>query len=531
VIILLPILLYLTGTILLVGLHFWRPAKGIAWLIAAITALLVWGGGLFSRSRIPDSLNLGTVTSPFNFSFQITFTLDKVSWPLSWAVAALIFAWVYISITNLTSEPVAYFNWWAWPAGLSLGALGIAGVLSGNLYTMIFTWAAADLFFLAIFLFRDPFSKEMLYSFGLRMLGLFITIGAIFFKPGGLPLNFPLVNVTVNTIVLIGALTRLISLGISPRLARRVDQSKEIIFVTDLVLIATCLSVITRTGTFGISQNLAPTITKLAGIAAVLGSFLFAIMVNHPARKIYLYLCLIAFAISAVLVQGAEASMAWCLVAILPASLLFLHQKSIRDFNILFILSAIGFTALPFTPAWHGIWIFPDFAAIPGQGTGWVAYLIAQSLMITGIILTIIQPRQPIDEAERWSRIVYVIGLSFLPLTQFLILLIGQPGLLNDFQGFPELTYFWINIPAILLSVLLAFLIFRYRNITMALDQTINRITPFVWMNGLFTQILALGQRSVHFIDQILEGEGGIIWTILFLLLLLAFIVQLGSGG
>ena len=528
--ILVPILVYLVAAIALVILHFWRPRPGIAWSIAAVTSLLVWSIVLALRLFIPNSITLGAASSLVSFSFLSTFILDKVSWPFSWALSASLLAWIFTSITEWTQNSSIQKSWWLWPAGLFFGSICLEGVMAGNLNTLIFTWAAMDLFFLFIFLIPNPSNQAVLYAFGTRAIGLFTAIGAAYTALGGTPLSFPLINVQANTFLFIGAFIRLFSVVFSSYIASPSSQRNDLLIVSEISLITTSLVVFSRSTSIGYITAFVPFMTLLAVIMAVTGGFFFTGSNLEIRKRLYWYVALVGIVTVAAVKLLTEASIAWGLALILSGSLLIFHRKKILDYYFLFVMGLIGFSALPFTPAWQGIQIFPEIGNLFQSGFLWVPVQIGFSLLISGYFITIYTPRPMIEGAERWNRIVYPIGLFFLPFTQIVILLIGQPGLLNDLQAFPQLTYLWVNLLIAIVSFFLIVSILRFPGLTNWLTRLQNQISVFSLIRNLLTFLQMVIQRIVHLFDMLFEGEGGILWTILFLLLLLALLSQLNIG-
>jgi hypothetical protein len=202
-----------------------------------------------------------------------------------------------------------------------------------------------------------------------------------------------------------------------------------------------------------------------------------------------------------------------------------------RSVKALFVLGLIGISALPFTPAWQGIRLYPLPSQISGQGIWWWIVMLAQSLLTSCYILFALHPRKALAGAERWVWIVYPLGLAFLPVTQFIILVFGVPGLSNDLLAFPPLYLSWINLVVLALAIAATWIALRAPHLVSKLSTSLARITPYEWCKRGYNVIFTAISRFVHFFDQILEGEGGILWTLLFLLLLIALLIQFAARG
>jgi hypothetical protein len=129
-------------------------------------------------------------------------------------------------------------------------------------------------------------------------------------------------------------------------------------------------------------------------------------------------------------------------------------------------------------------------------------------------------------DVQRWDWALYLVGLFLLSLVQFGTL--AWIGLL--LQG-PAWSLHW---PLLVTAALtgLGFAWFRnqergkYRAIR-RLGQAIVRFVSFSWLNQVFDLFYRMAKQATGFISTILEGEGGVLWALLLLVLLLTVI----AGG
>jgi hypothetical protein len=146
----------------------------------------------------------------------------------------------------------------------------------------------------------------------------------------------------------------------------------------------------------------------------------------------------------------------------------------------------------------------------------------AQALIIAGFIRHALRPsgRDSLDSQPSWARAVYPAGIIFLLTIQLLLGFIGWDGALQIGA--------WLQ--AIIVSLLTFGLVwatprFRILNpirahwVTPPTSQS-NSIYSSLW--GIYR---ALGRIS-QAINITLEGEGGIMWTLLFLIIFISLLTQ-----
>jgi hypothetical protein len=528
--ILLPISLLILVSLALTVMQAWRPRLGIAWLVSAITTFLAWLIVFLMRLRIPETFTIGSAAPPGNMPFTAILRLDNISWVYAWALSASLLAFTFIIATQLTTKESDRPGWASLAASLFFGGLGLCAIFSGNLNTLILTWAGIDLILLFLLLKSSQDQHAVLSAFAVRGLGLFLAIGAALTQPAGGLLTFPIVNTTASTLVFLGAVIRLSSIVISSRNIGSRNSSQEFNLFFNLVIVASALIVITR-GSTGILPDLGRILLGISGGSVLLCGLTWFLL--YPgAERFWLWITGIsALAVIAALMGEAEASLAWGIVLILPGSLMLFTNFRPRFTNTWFLAGLISLSTLPFTPAWQAIRIYP----IPGewfnQGLGWVIWLLAQTLLLAGYIIAMLKPRSPLPGRDRWVEIVYPAGLLALPLTHISILLFGTPGLTNDLQSFPAVSLSLVSLASLALAIAGARFFQRESLFSARFTSGLLKITPYEWVSSGLGGLYRVLSLSIMFVNRILEGEGGILWTLLFLLLLFALWFQFGSGG
>ena len=68
-------------------------------------------------------------------------------------------------------------------------------------------------------------------------------------------------------------------------------------------------------------------------------------------------------------------------------------------------------------------------------------------------------------------------------------------------------------------------------NISPSIEDRLARLVSFDWLLRIISAGFQYSASLITFLDRLFEGEGGILWTILFLILLASFLIRVGGGG
>jgi hypothetical protein len=148
--------------------------------------------------------------------------------------------------------------------------------------------------------------------------------------------------------------------------------------------------------------------------------------------------------------------------------------------------------------------------------------LVAQALLMTGYIRHSLRPagRDSLDSQPNWTRTVYPAGIGLLIITEILLGLIG-------WDGARQIGIWVYALFASLLTLGLVWATPRFRVLNPIRAHWINpaslntqRVYDLLW-----SIYLSVGRLS-ETINSTLEGNGGIMWTLLFLVLFVSLMTQ-----
>ncbi len=535
-IILLPIGLLLVASLAIIILDRVNPRFGTSWLIATGACILSWLTIFILRLRLPTSLALFSwEETSFNLMGKFSLLLDYESWPYVLALITITLAVVLTGAarTRYDSTPRS------WAASMTITAMGLLSLQSGSSLTLMAAWVLADLLELFYLLRLDDapqFNLRIIVSYGVRMAsiamlflatmigwqvnanfdltqipqsaGLFFMLAAGF-RLGVFPLNLPFLQ--------------------EPGLRRGGGN------IFRLAPVASSLVLLAR-----LPGDLIPAALSgwtwlffaLLAIAALYAAFRWLSAADEIEGRPFWIVAWAALATASILNGQPRASVAWGLALLLPGSLLFLYYPRVQRMNFLLYFGLIGLIGLPYTPLASG-WL-----GLMGNGLSiWTfLFLIAHAVMVFGYINRIIQPGGEAGALESWARIVYPLGMIVIIQGILTLGLIGWPGSLT-------IGIWWLPVISNLLVFGTLILIRRlgisppYLQLpaSSGLSKTLNWVIPRMEPVFRLEWLYQVGWRVFNFFGKvlqdfsiILEGEGGILWTTLLLVLL---ITVLTGGG
>jgi hypothetical protein len=536
-ILVLPIGLLLLSALAIMILSRIRPKYGTSWLIAVIASLIAWGVIFFLRLRLPTSLDLLTWQRP-DLLLQGSFflLLDYNTWPYVLALMTIAVAVILSDAarTRYDSTPGS------WSACLVITALGLIALQSGTSLALMVTWVMIDLFEL-IYLLRLRISgaliNRVVISYGVRTASTLLLLLATSrgWASGG---SFDLNQIPLNAgfIFLIAAGLRIGVFPLNLPFLQEPNLSRgtgTIIRLTPVTLSLSLLvhlpaDLVTNQPTFWL-----PIIQGLLAIAALYAAIRWFSVTDAIGGRPFWIIGWGAFAMVCALNGAPSASLAWGMALILPGSLLFLYFPRIQRMNFLLYFGLLGLVGLPFTPLASG------WAGLVANGLNFwtIVFILSHAILVLGYINKITQPGGEPRVLESWARLVYPLSLIIVIQVIIALGLVGWPGSLT-------LGLWWPPLMSNLLVAVITFLAWRYgssspkihlpnnSNLAKVSNWIFLRLEPVFRLDWIYLTVWRINDllgRILGAFSSILEGEGGILWTILLLVLFISLLTGLGN--
>ncbi|HKY54190.1 MAG TPA: hypothetical protein VJM08_07795 [Anaerolineales bacterium] len=513
------LILFLTALTLLI-LRFFLPEFRYSWVIATVGSLAGWISVFAWQIEMPISLQFSIWQPSTLFSQSPSLIADGISWAFAVTLTALCLAIIITSVVRANfPSPVT------WVGSLALTSFGILAVVSDNPLTLVLIWAAIDLVELVTQMrfVEDPkLSERVVIAFSSRTIGILTLLWAdMVSAAGGQPLDFRLASTTSPQAALYLVIAAGLRIGVLPlHLPYPSESSIRRGFGTGLRMVsaASSLILLARIPSSSVASPWAPYLLMLVSLAAVYGGWMWLRAPDELTGRPYWLIGMGALAIAAALRANPIGAAAWGCALILSGSALFLSSEQNRWVKRVSLIGVRGISALPFSLSATG-WNSGEF----NVWLAWPFLLGSHAMLMAGFIRHSQRtlPRSGDENQPVWARNVYPIGIFLLLMMVLLLGLYGWAGALQFGN--------WIMaLIASVLTIGLLWLTPRLRILNPVRAHWV-RPTGTSWLDRSYQLLWGLYQqlaRLSHAFTNMLEGESGIMWTLLFLALFISFFTQ-----
>lgn len=508
----------------------WGMAVGggaIAWVLVLVII------ALFMITEESLVIPLQSWDKTGNFPYATMLLIDRISWPFAAAVTTMVLGVLLTAIMRITP-----MGWYAWGGSLGLAGLTLVAIWAGNPLTLLLAWAAIDILealVLHIQVRQSSIREGISAALAARFGGLAVLILVILLaRNRGIILTFENIPDFVNPFLLISAGLRVGVLPLQMPFLSEPPLRRGVGTVLRFAPAVSALTLLARTAQTAAPQNLMLPLLALAGLAALYSGIAWLTSEDELSGRAFWILGVASLAVGAAIRGDQPASQAWGLAMLYSGAQLFLYSTRFGWLKPIIILSMIGFSMLPFTPSWAGSRLLisgPLPGAIPLILIG-ALFFFGHILLLLGYIRHFQRSVPPHEGFELWTRLVYPLGLLLFPVSHWLFFLWdGIP----DWRSAP-LAMWWIPFATIGLAILAW--IFN-RNDPLLLPQEANFRGGLNWgasfwgkmlrLEWLYRALFALYRRIgiiLSAVGRLLEGDGGILWALLLLLLLYSLSVS-----
>jgi len=505
------------------ALNLWKVRPGIPWFLAIGAAFIGWLLIFLARGSNPHSFVLVNWESSSLFSVSPTLIVDDISWPFAVAILSLLLA---VLLTDVARGPE--IDPTAWATGLAMTAAGLIAVLAANPLTLLLGWAIIDIAETATLLRKVAGSEQrerVVVSFSVRVVGMLLVISAILRAVTlGSALDFQQIFPEVAGYLLLAAGLRLGVIPPHQPFLQEPPLRRGLGTLVRLIPVAASLVLVARVASVGTPPNWELPILIVAVVAVSSGGFNWIRSRDELDGRPSWILGIAGFAVVAAVRNQPAASLAWGLGLLFSGGVLFLFSTRHRRLLGLPVVGLATFSALPFSPVWRGLSMYTGKNIILG-----IFLFLAHALLLLGYLRHALRFGEDQNEIERWVWIVYPLGLAILPTVQF-----GVAWVLWG-ASFPEMGA--VFIPwwgGVLVLGMAAFIYYVSQKTTLVpegLTSTARGVFSLGWVYRSFWWFYRFLSKFVSNFTLILEGEGGVLWAVLILIMLVTAFAQIRGGG
>ena len=411
----------------------------------------------------------------------------------------------------------------SWIYQLMLIAFSFLALITADLWSVVLLWTALDLLELTFhrLIIKDTNEKIYFRKFIIKSLGSILLIWNIasLSRSGFNPLINGIVSSSPNTSIILAALMHSGIFPFDTELKSSAEVKSSDLLKDLFVLLNFIVS-------FSLITNLqAPELPFVLSLAISIFSYIFIIYTSvHWAFDkdndySLRFLLLFETGIFIFLYFSGAAQFITFLLALIAISipwLLFFTHRS-KNLLILPVISSFFITGLPLSMIAFG----PRGFIGNGISVGLIVFLISQILFIVGYIKRAFDQNEKFYELERWYQVAYLIGLFTPFLSAAAIIFFSRTSISVEFQ------YWWIGLVVLMIGVLgylysgktiiknnSAKLISQERSIVFL------RLLTFDWLFNIFSFLESKVRGFVNGFSGLMEGEGGIMWALVLLILI-----------
>jgi len=514
-----PIIILCLTVLVMLVVRLLRAEFAYHWLIATIGAFIAWPLTFILGTQLPRTAALIIWEPESIFPASPVLIMDQISWPYAVGVVTLILVMMMTDVARASES-----MWSDWAAGLLLGALGVFAVIAGNPLTLLMAWAAIDLVELFV-LFVQPVPAEMrerlvvAYSIRIFASGLLLVVVLL---NDSLGLDWSVDNFSTQSAVLL-LLAVGLRVGVLPAympLMKRSASRRGLGTIVLLVSAAACLVLLNRTSLIVQESTLINILLIIVGVIAIYAATAWVFAEDELSGAPAWVLGMASLSAAAAMLAQPAASQAWGITVLLAGGLIFFTSVLERRMSWLLIFGLIGISSLPLTPTWNGALMYSSpFKPVM------VIFIIVQVVLVVGFLRHILRPRPGLSGVERWVWLIYPLGLAILPVVHFLY---GWWA----FIGFGTLTTssWWLGLVIVLLTGLVVGLVRFGPRVSIQRTGVLKEFFSMQWFYRLMWGVFGVIENIIRFITTILEGEGGLLWAFLMLVILFMTFVALFGG-
>ena len=529
----LPVLLILLA---IIGLAFLRRSRmpiGTIWLMMAVITLLIWAVLLILRTHLPQALVISTWFPLSVNSDLFSLGITENTWLLLFAFASLLVGTIFASSAHLSDVSV-FTNW---NEVLFLTAMGMLSLLADSPLAFLIMWAMIDIVEIVIFTIvnRDQHIGVQTYAIFLgRALGLVLVILAMALSyQYETPLVLSEANGSILSLLIAGAGLRLGVLPVHLPYTRDLEHRRSMGTVLRMLAPLSVFSFLSKLASPQTITGVNLLIFILAVASSLIGAINWFSAKNELEGRPYWLLSFSGFALLSFFRGQHPGVLVWGVLMMVIGGWAFLSESHSRKIDFLLPFVLLTISGIPFTPSAIG---FTGIASDPLQVLNpflWVSL----AFLMAGMVKFSLSGGDSQVPYENWMKLFYSIGMGLLAISPWAILLFKTKGW-NQIQSLWGAVFELLVFATIILvnyfkpvrSKLQNSSVNNFYKQLVPFGKKINQIFHFDWIYQILAFFLRIQSKIVYGFTLVLEGEGGILWALVFLALLVSLLVNGGAG-
>ena len=545
-----PVLVLIGAAVFVFLINRDRPNIGAAWFISVLASLFVWGWTVVLYWR--SGMSQGQIIQPgSDLLFRLfqseaerlstgellsaadrVFVLDRIAYPYLLSAASLLLI-LLLTAPSYMDPQVAPRLWFFY---LLVEAVGYLAVSANGVLPVVYCWVIFDaLDLLSQYAQARPggIRRSFLTAIFVRSIGTMLAILAVCYSAADLSEGVSVyISPAGGRILLLGCALRMGILPLSQPYGEMDTSRVGLGTMLRLMSILTVMPVLSRTPMSALSLQTVHLLSIFGGAASIVGALGWLLSPNASSGNTYAALAICGMAFVCALSGEQQSLIAWGVSIVLTCAPLSLYQVHNPLMNILAGLLITAFSGLPYMPnaiGWTGLVHAP-------YSIKDLLFIIVMALLITGAFTHVLRTAErKFSDLEPWMRSVYPLGFITALGTHVFISMItyDRPFSMGVIPA--SVTAFVLGIALTLLgrhfpgSQGAQNLLAWGREGVSLFWRWMQRIMDMEWLIRSGSWISSRIGQAVAVVSGVLENNGGLIWEILMLALLLAVVFS-GSG-
>lgn len=516
-----------------------RSNIGAAWFAAILAGLFVWGWtiSLYFRpdvqiAAITDTVPVITAgAGSIRIEENAYFVLDGISYPYMLAISALLLI-LLLTAPSFMDPQIAPRLWLLY---LLIEFIGYLSVSANNVSFIIYGWVIFDAIDLAaqyIQVRPKQIRRGFLTAIGVRFVGTLMAAASLALSYSELGRNSGnFISLRAGAYLFTACALRIGIIPISQPYTEMSSSRVGLGTMLRLVSVLTVMPVLSRVPLGGLRPNLRFILGFASAAASLTGAVGWLLSENSFNGISYAALGICGIVFECALSGEQSVLILWGVSIALTCAPLSLYQIHNRFMNLLVFLVVLCFSGIPYTPnaaGWKGLISSSNLVQN-------IVFVLIVMILIAGALIHIFQKgERKFSELEPWMRSVYPIGF---------IIAIGTYVFISMTAFDTPFSMGVIPASAAALGggIVLAFLVIylpessRTQNAAawgragMTLFwRGMQNLMDMKWLISYIHWLSRIIESFLRMVSTVLENNGGLIWELLILALLI--VIAFGGG-
>jgi hypothetical protein len=525
-----PVLLLFSTVVLIWVLALVKQRPGTIWLVAAIMVSITWVSTVLVGVLNPQPILINNwLPEPFNFT-NLVLSSSPHNWGFGFLLVSLLVAIVYSEAKYLdTPDYVRKII-----SSILLTAFAMLTVMAGSLLTFVICWALIDLIefgVLAVLMGQPRTLLTAGTSILFRLVGLILLILLISLTPAERlaadAVEFEVTS-SLRGLVVMLVLFRTGTLPLFQPYVNAPAYQRGVVSLLRGIPLLTTFAFIHYIGDAGGVAISGEFWLVIVTIAVLWGGLSWFGAVDEIHGRPYFLFTLAGFGLTALLTGQIDALRGLAVVLVIGGAGLFLYSPRFKKFNLFILVLVAGMLTFPFTPTASIASLFDGQQPFVVKGL-WV---LALAFIVAGMIKHSLTRIKHTELLETWMLLFHTAALyfiSFSPWVMVAVLWNRQPQLLRWAPGITTAVLSGIILTVfLLLKSRMRSIRFRHKGFEAGFEIVTNyvgKVYQFNWLSRVFSSIGFIISRFVNLLARVMEGDGGILWSFLFIVLLLSLLL------